>query len=161
MQDMLVRLLHLPDITEETKLLASDGIIVRRPIAPEKSLLVSWVGRNFSQFWASEVDVAFSSIPATCYVAQKDGEIIGFSCYNTTAKGFFGPTGVAERARSKGVGKILLIKALAALKASGHVYGIIGGVGPAEYYKKVVQAEIIKGSEDSIYKHLLRKNDQS
>ncbi len=122
-------------------------------------MLVSWVKEHFSNYWAAEMDVAMSAKPTNCYIAQKDGIVIGFACFDTTAKGFFGPTGVIETYRSKGIGKILLIKALAALHNSGHVYGIIGGVGPASYYQTVVGAEIIKGSEHNIYSNLLKKNE--
>ena len=57
MNDMLVRLVDLPDVSNlEKKLLNEDGIIFRRPIAPEKSMVVNWIKENFSQNWADEVD---------------------------------------------------------------------------------------------------------
>lgn len=161
MKDMLVRLTDLPDITEATESLNSQGIIVRRPIAPEKSLIKDWVKAHFSEFWAEEAEVAFSRQPVSCFIAQKDNEILGFSCYETTAKAFFGPTGTIEAARGRGIGKVLLVKALEALREMGYAYGIIGGVGPEDYYKKTVNASVIEGSEKSVYENLLRRNDQN
>ena len=161
MKDMLVRLVDLPNINELENKLFNKGIVIRRPIAPEKSLISEWVKEHFSEFWANEVEVAFSRQPVSCFVAQKDNEILGFSCYETTAKAFFGPTGTIEAARGQGIGKVLLIKALQALKEQGYAYGIIGGVGPEEYYKKTVNAVVIEGSETSVYENLLRRNDKS
>lgn len=156
MNDMLVRLLDLPDTQIVEKKLLDENIIFRRPIAPEKSIIVSWVRAHFSDYWANEVDVAFSNQPVSCFVAQRDNDILGFSCYECSGKNFFGPTGTVKSERNKGIGKVLLIKSLEGLKNMGYSYGIIGGVGPASYYEKIVNAKIIEGSEKSIYQNLLK-----
>lgn len=161
MKDMLVRLVDLPDITPESSQLSGQGIIIRRPIAPEKSLVREWVATHFSEFWANEVEVAFCRQPISCFIAQKDNRILGFACYETTARSFFGPTGTLESERGKGIGKVLLVHALQGLKAMGYAYGIIGGVGPEDYYKKTVNAVVIEGSETSVYENLLRRNDNN
>ena len=156
MNDMLVRLLDLPNIASLEKKFEGENIIFRRPIAPEKSIIVSWVRAHFSDYWANEVDVAFSNQPVSCFVAQRDNDILGFSCYECSGKNFFGPTGTIESERNNGIGKVLLIKSLEGLKNMGYSYGIIGGVGPASYYEKIVNAKIIEGSEKSIYQNLLK-----
>ncbi|RDY61096.1 GNAT family N-acetyltransferase [Flagellimonas nanhaiensis] len=156
MQDMIVRLMELPDISEaETYHLEMEKIIFRRPIQPEKSLVVNWVRENFSQNWADETEMAFASLPANCFIAQRGQSILGFACFEVSAKNFFGPTGVLPSERGKDLGKVLLVKSLQAMKEMGYAYAIIGGVGPASYYKKVVNAEIIVDSEKSIYQNLL------
>jgi predicted GNAT family acetyltransferase len=157
MKDMLVRLMDLPDISALEFKLLNEGVIFRRPIPPEKSFVKDWVHVNFGTYWANEVDAAFSHLPVHCFIAQKGNEILGFACYEATAKNFFGPTGTAENLRGKGIGKILLIKSLQALKEMGYAYAIIGGVGPAEFYKHTVDAVLIEKSENSIYQNLIRK----
>jgi ribosomal protein S18 acetylase RimI-like enzyme len=160
MQDMLVSLITLPEIsTLENKLLSRNSIVIRRPIAPEKKLLVQWVENTFGNYWASETDVAFSKHPIRCFVAQTKSKPIGFSCYDTTSRGFFGPTGVDSAYRGIGVGKILLVKALKAMREMNYGYAIIGGVGPAAYYEKTIGATLIEGSEKNIYNHLLKNNE--
>jgi len=157
MQDMLVRLLDLPDVSEEEKnLFEKEGISFKRPITPEKSIITEWVGKYFSKNWADENEAAFTSLPVNCFIAQRDQEILGFACFESTAKNFFGPTGVLPSERGKGIGKILLVKSLTALKEMGYTYAIIGGVGPASYYEQVVNAKIIEKSEKSIYQNLLK-----
>lgn len=158
MKDMLVRLIGLPDCTDlEKQLSKKENIVFRRAIAPEKHLVTEWVLAEFGEYWKSEVEVAFSRQPVSCFIAQRENEILGFACYESTARNFFGPTGTKETERGKGIGKVLLIKSLEALKEMGYVYAIIGGVGPSEFYQKAVDAKTIDGSEISIYENLIRK----
>ena len=159
MKDMLVRLMELPDASElEKRLLEKEKIVFRRAIAPEKHLVSEWVMEQFGAYWKSEVEVAFSRQPISCWIAQRGNELLGFACYECTARNFFGPTGTKESERGKGIGKVLLIKSLESLREMGYAYAIIGGVGPAEFYEKAVGAKIIESSEVSIYQHLLRKS---
>lgn len=115
--------------------------------------------KNFGKLWASECDVSFSNKPISCFVAYEKvtKEIVGFSCYDTTARGFFGPTGVLEKFRGKGIGKVLLVYCLKDMLNVGYAYAIIGDAGPVEYYKKTVGAEVIEDSSPGIYKDLLQK----
>ncbi len=158
MKDMLVRLIGLPDITEqERNLSAKEKIVFRRAIAPEKQLVCDWVKEQFGLYWYSEVEVAFSRQPVSCWVAHRNNDILGFACYESTARNFFGPTGIVDKERGKGIGKVLLVKALESMRELGYVYAVIGGVGPVEFYQKNVDAKIIDGSETSIYENLIRK----
>ena len=45
----------------------------------------------------------------------------------------------------------------AILREMGYVYGIIGGVGPGEYYAKAVGATVIANTTPGIYADLLKK----
>jgi predicted N-acetyltransferase YhbS len=81
--------------------------------------------------------------------------VVGFACHDTTYKNFFGPTGVDESQRGRGLGKALLLACLHAMAAQGYGYAIIGGVGPAEFYAKTVGAVEIEGSTPGIYKGVL------
>ncbi|MEP0711111.1 MAG: GNAT family N-acetyltransferase, partial [Algoriphagus sp.] len=139
MQDMLVRLIGLPDVSqEEAQLVKNEHIIFRRAIAPEKHLVSAWILEQFGEYWQSEVEVAFSRQPVSCWLAQRGNEILGFACYESTARNFFGPTGTLEKERGKRIGKILLIKSLESMREMGYGYAIIGGVGPKEFYSKAV-----------------------
>ncbi|MBT8038030.1 MAG: GNAT family N-acetyltransferase [Verrucomicrobiae bacterium] len=155
MIDMLVRLYALPDTREMYAGVEEQGVILRRARAYERHIVAAWAGEHFSPKWESEVKVAFSRQPLTCYIATKDKEILGFACYETTAKGFFGPTGVSEQARGMGLGKALLFKCLEGLKDLGYVYGVIGGVGPRAFYEKACGAVEIEGSDPGVYRDIL------
>lgn len=155
MQDMLVKLYMLPDSRPLSKKLQRAGITVRRPLAAEKFLLVEWVRKHFGAGWASETEVCFSCQPISCFMAIRKGAILGFACYDAAYRNFFGPTGVEEASRGRGIGKILLLKSLEAMREQGYAYGIIGGVGPASFYEKAVGAQLIEGSNPGIYEGIL------
>jgi predicted N-acetyltransferase YhbS len=82
--------------------------------------------------------------------------MLGFACYDTTAKAFFGPTGVGEAARGKGVGTALLMLCLHDMLAQGYAYAIIGGAGPQDFYAKTCGAVAIDGSWPGVYRGLLK-----
>ncbi|MFP4661841.1 MAG: GNAT family N-acetyltransferase [Halanaerobiales bacterium] len=159
MPDMLVKLYELTDYSNLIKGLEEDGIIIRKVLPPEKHIVVDWVINNFNQRWASECEVAINSKPVRCYIAVRDQEILGFACFDTTCKDYFGPTGVAESARGRGIGKALLLHSLTALKEMGYAYAIIGGAGPVGYYKKVCGAVAIEDSSPGIYKGMLKEQE--
>jgi len=72
----------------------------------------------------------------------------------------FGPTGVLQSARGKGIGKALLLACLWSLREMGYVYAIIGAAGPVRFYQKTVGAIIIPDSEPGIYTDMLKiKNE--
>jgi hypothetical protein len=152
MTDMLVKLYDLKDdwsfLAEQEKL----GITIRKPIGAEKHRIVNWVGKHFEDFWSSETDKAISNKPMTCFIAIQDQKPIGFACYDATALGFFGPTGVLEECRGKGTGKALLLACLLDIKLAGYGYAIIGFIGPAEFYARAVGAVEIPDSSPSIWK---------
>lgn len=155
MIDMLVRLYDLPESTTIYQSVTDQGITLRRARAFEKHTVAAFAQANFSPKWVSEVEVALSRQPVACFIATKNKEIIGFACYDTTSRGFFGPTGVSEAARGSGIGKALLLKSLEALRELGYAYAIIGGVGPKEFYSKACGAIEIPGSDPGTYIDLL------
>ena len=156
MPDMLVRLYDLPPLEPELAAMTALGITLRPALAAEKHVVLAWVGAHFFPEWVSETDVAMSHVPIGCWLAVEHDEIIGFACCNTSAKGFFGPTGVSEAARGRGVGRALLIACLHALCWEGYAYGIIGAVGPVDFYRATVGATVIEDSTPGIYGGMLR-----
>lgn len=159
MPDMLVKLYDLPDINEVNNKMKQEGIVVKRAIAPEKHIIVDWVRANFNDEWASACEVAYGNRPISCFIAVKNGSLIGFACYDISRKGFFGPVGVDREARGNGAGSALLLKCLYAMEAVGYGYAIIGGVGPADFYARTVGATIIEGSDPGIYRDMLRSGN--
>jgi GNAT superfamily N-acetyltransferase len=156
MSDMLVKLYDLQsnwDIISEQKI---QGTEIRKPLGPEKRLIVNWVEENFFDAWASETDIAISNKPITCFIAIKDRKLIGFSCYDATALGYFGPMGVKEAFQGKGTGKALLMACLLDMKAKGYGYAIIGAVEIPEFYRKAVCAMEIPESSTGILKSCLK-----
>ena len=69
--------------------------------------------------------------------------------------GLFGPTGVEETDRGRGIGAALLLVSLADMASRGYAYAVIGGAGSAEFYAKVAGAAEIAGSVPGLYRDRL------
>lgn len=167
MADMLVKLYALPDVGPTITRLQMEGIEVRMAAPSEKRAIVGWVRANFSEGWAAECEAAIEQRPVTCYIAVDKGlnhpgngngyalpteKLVGFACFDATAKGMFGPTGVQEDYRGRDIGKALLLVCLHAMAAQRYAYAVIGWAGPTDFYSKIVGATIIEGSEPGIYR---------
>jgi GNAT superfamily N-acetyltransferase len=165
--DLLVRLYALQPLGPRLVALAPSGITVRRALASERHVVVEWARTHGSPGWASECEVAFARRPLGCFVAVEGtpGEpavpsgyamesetLVGFSCVEATAPGFFGPQLVRDDRRGRGVGAALLLTALHALAAEGHAYAIIGWAAELEFYRRVAGAVPIEGSEPGLYR---------
>jgi GNAT superfamily N-acetyltransferase len=155
MPDMLVRLYDLPDSGGHEKRAASAGCNVRRAEPWDRERMRSFATLGFGELWAVEADRAFNHSPITAYIATNGPEIGGFAVYECTRRGFFGPTGVREDLRGRGIGAALLFRCLNSMVEMGYAYAVIGGVGPAQFYEKVCGAFVIPGSEVGVYRPLL------
>jgi len=133
----------------------SDQPLVRTIFPSERENAIAWVGRHFGSGWASEFEYAASQSPVSAYIAIEHCAIIGFACFDATARGVFGPTGVSEAERGRGIGTALLIRALSDMRAMGYVYAVIGAAGPTEYYKRTVGAHPIEGGAPGFLETLI------
>lgn len=129
---------------------------IRVALPPEQHIIKDWVRSHFSEYWVSEVSAAMAHQPPGCLIATVDGQLVGFACYDATARGFFGPTGVSEEHRGKGIGLALFYHALVAMKAQGYAYAIVGSAGPVDFYVNSVGAIPIPSDKEDIYQGLLR-----
>jgi len=153
--DLLVRLYDLPAFDAEAKT-SANGITIRRAIPPEGHIVLAWVKKHFHETWVSEVTKALALSPVTVWLAVRDGKLLGFACHDTTAKGFFGPTGVDEAERGQGIGEALLIATLKGMREAGYGYAVIGDPGPVEFYQKRLDAMPIPKSSPGVYAGMLR-----
>jgi predicted N-acetyltransferase YhbS len=151
MADLLVKLYALPPAPAHPA-----DTRVRKPIGPEHDLLRAWVAAHFGPGWASEAGAALANRPVSLFVAVQGGQPVGFACYDATALGLFGPIGVAESARGRGVGAALLRACLDDMAALGYAYAVIGSAGPVEFFRREAGAEEIPGSTPGPYRGMLR-----
>ena len=153
MSDLLVKLYALPGVRSP----ALGNVTVRRAFAAERWLVRAWVTKQFGAGWASECETAFARLPVACFVAVRRNELLGFACYDATARGLFGPMGVAGSERNKGVGSLLLLTALHDMAAQGYAYAVIGRPDSAEFYRKNVGATEITDSDPGFYRDLIKQ----
>jgi GNAT superfamily N-acetyltransferase len=167
MSDLLVRLYDLPPLAPVEEELDRHGIEIRRALAHERPQVTEFAREHGSVGWAAECEAAFARLPLACFVATERSveasragprfvplqgkTLIGFACYEATCRNFFGPELVHEKHRGRGVGKGLLLAALEAMRAEGYAYAIIGWASSIDFYRRVVGATVIEGSEPGIY----------
>ncbi|HTJ38333.1 MAG TPA: GNAT family N-acetyltransferase [Dactylosporangium sp.] len=111
-------------------------------VLPAGDDTAGWVRAIWGDVWAYEVDQARDRADAGCYVAVRDGEILGFASYGANRPSWFGPMGTAPAAEGLGVGRVLLRRCLADQRAGGHATAQIGWAGPIGFYAKTVSARI-------------------
>ncbi len=153
--DLLVPLYSLPQRPIGT----APGLSFSKPIGAEIHLLEKWLRQAFGEIWLSELRVSLYNNPRTCWLARLGEELVGFACYDATALGFFGPFGILENYRRRGIGKALLIETLHDMRSHGYGYAIIGHANDTGYYERAVGARLIKGSSPGIYGSTARYND--
>lgn len=157
MSDMIVKLYNLKSDDKLIESLLSQGIKIKKVLAPDRRRVIEFIKRNFDDNYVDECKASFTNNPITCYVAVKDKNIIGFACFEATAKDYFGPMGVVESERGKGIGKALLNKSLISMYEMGYGYAIIGWPSKSAipFYKKAVNATVIDEISSGIYKRMI------
>lgn len=159
--DMLVKLYSLSAKPELDGELQKQGIQIKRAMPADKSHVVLFVKNNFNGVWAQECSYTFSAHPVTCMIAVAERHVVGFACYDAAAKNFFGPVGVHEKWRGRGVGEALLRACLRCMKEDGYGYAVIGWVDGAEdFYRRTVQATVIEDSFPGVYRDLIDIEDE-
>ena len=156
MADMLVKLYGLAPSSTVGDLGAA-GIRIVRPLALDKAPVLEFVGTFGNPGWTAECEVTLVRQPATCFVAVHEQVVIGFACYDATAKGMLGPLGVAPTFRKRGVASALIRECLAAMKADGYAYAIIGWVSSESFYAKVCGAIPIPDSAPGVYARMIKR----
>jgi GNAT superfamily N-acetyltransferase len=152
--DLLVKLYELPSGIEE----GSVKYKVRRALVCDRSAVAQWVRDTFkNEGWGCEVEACFSRNPVSCWISSQNGNVTGFACYDSVAKGVFGPMGVDPSLQGKGLGKQLLLAVLETMRHQGYAYAVIGWTGPVAFYQKAVGAIVIPDSEPArgMYRGLL------
>lgn len=157
MADMLVKLYNIPNSYAIEEKLSEEGIKIKKALAPDRSRIIDFSRTCAKEDYSDEVNAAFSNNPVTCYIATKEKKIIGFACYEATAKDFFGPMAVLENERKKGIGKALLLRSLASMQELGYAYAIIGwpARSAVDFYKKCAGAIMIDEKSSGIYKRMI------
>jgi len=154
--DLLIKLYDLK-FEKHRKEHFDNELRIVRPLAIDKTKVIEFVRSEFGERWANECERSFSKIPISCFVGLKKKNVIGFACYDATAKGFFGPIGIKQEERSKGLGTQLLYSCLSDMWDNEYGYAIVGWVdeNQLEFYHKNTAASVIPGSHPGIYKRMV------
>ena len=157
MADMLVKLYNIPHSHDIEENLFKSGIRIKKALAPDRSRIIAFSRTCAKDDYSDEVQAAFSNNPVTCYIATREKEIIGFACYEATARNFFGPMAVLESERKKPIGTAQLMKSMESMQEMGYAYAIIGWPAKSaiDFYKKCVDAIMIDEKSSGVYKRMI------
>ena len=73
--DMLVNLNRLP------ALFVPKNVRVVRALPPDRQKILDFVAQRFPH-WVDECHMALSVQPNACFIAVREGRIVGFACYD-------------------------------------------------------------------------------
>ena len=144
--DMLVPLLNGLPNRSKYPAAARGNATIRRVVEADRDALFGFIRAHFDAGWANAIDVSMARQPPAAYVAAVSSRLVGFAFYDAGNLGTFGPLGVDEEWRNRGIGAALLLRCLFAMRAHGYAYAVIRQVGPEDFYQKVCGATLILGS---------------
>lgn len=118
MRALLTGYVPAEGVNEAAHALETEGVAIRSASAIDIIPTLAFAEAHFPH-WESYVRDTFRAVmnahPSTIYVAYRGDDVIGFALTNGER---FGPFGVDESCRGKGVGAVLLSRALCAMRAS-------------------------------------------
>ena len=150
--DLLIKLYDMTFEEHFSENLINRDAVLRKPIGPDRSAIISWAKQHFPALWLGEIERALANTPCSCFIAQQGSALLGFACYDATALGYFGPVGVIEEARGKGIGGSLTKACLLDMRLKGYGYAIVGMADAIEFYRKIAAVIEIPGSDPGIYR---------
>ncbi|MEW8051658.1 MAG: GNAT family N-acetyltransferase [Candidatus Thiodiazotropha sp.] len=153
--DMLIKLFNMDIDWSFISQQAQQQVVIRKPIGPDQKAILNWAENHFPQTWLGEIQRALNNTPCSCFIAQRDSSLLGIACYDATALGFFGPLGVVESARGKGIGTSLTKACLLDMRLKGYGYAVVGMAGSADFYRKIANGIEIPDSNPGIYQSTL------
>ncbi|HEY6894886.1 MAG TPA: GNAT family N-acetyltransferase [Rhodanobacteraceae bacterium] len=107
--------------------------------AGDRERVFAFIEKNFGPIWRFEAAKGEKILHV-----EDRGDIVGFSTHdaNNHGLGWFGPTGVAESHRGRGLGRLLLLASLADLRRLGYHRVVIPWTDAIEFYRKTCGAQI-------------------
>lgn len=121
------------DVDADVARLAKAGIEIRAA-GRDRERVAAFAREHWNDAWAWEAANA-----AGLHHAERDGRVLAFAAWGARPS-WFGPMGTAPEARGTGLGRVLLLRCLADMRAAGLRTAQIGWVGPLRFYSRAVGA---------------------
>lgn len=155
--DMLVNL-YSERRSDRREVLSAERVAFQRALSIDRKTIVNFIDSEFGEVapgWQDECIASLYRQPTGCFIAIEDKSVVGFACYDSTAKGMVGPLGVRASHRSRGIASVLLNLCFEAMQMEGYAYAIIGWVNSTEFYEKSCGAMKIPDSFPGVYSRMV------
>jgi GNAT superfamily N-acetyltransferase len=125
--------------TAQTQNLLARNLPMDMPEDVKEGNVLDFIEQEFGRIWRFEAEHA-----RKVFYVEENGQVAGFAAHdaNNRGLGFFGPTGVARRHRGKGLGRKLLLAALADMRRQGYHQAVIPWTDAIGFYERSCGAEI-------------------
>ena len=117
--------------------LVGGGTTIRLAEPGERERVRDFVMERSGFNWSFETARAIGPRGSGVWIAEEDGEIIAFSVFGSLEDHWFGPIGVSEEKRKRGLGSALLFRTLQSMKDLGITRAIIPWTGHLYFYSQV------------------------
>ena len=136
---------HGFDTSAASAALREQGFEIRRALMGDREDLLGFLQQHWAA-WVPEVERTLLNYPISLHLAIHQNKTVAFAAYdgNNLNTGWFGPMGTAPEYRGHKLGRVLLQRCLADLKAQGHRLAIIPWVGPHGFYLHHAGAKITR-----------------
>ena len=134
------------DFLKTKPALKKEGYRYERVQSKDFEKTYDFVKKHFSEgTWPEEVSSSFNNKPPTTFIAKNEkSEVVGWATHSQFFPGSFGPTGVLESLRGKGIGTKLFLWTLWDIKENGRdtceIMWVVGDT--VKFYSKAVDAYI-------------------
>ncbi|MBY8979781.1 MAG: GNAT family N-acetyltransferase [Candidatus Lokiarchaeota archaeon] len=134
------------DVIKNEPVLKKEGYKYERVQPEDFDKIYDFVKQQFpNNTWAAEVKFSLHFNPPTTFIAKNaHNNIVGWATHSQFFPGSFGPTGVKESLRGKGIGTILFLWCLWDIKQKGleksEIMWVVGDT--IKFYSKVIGAYI-------------------
>jgi predicted N-acetyltransferase YhbS len=113
------------------------SLSIRRAQKEDMKSVLEFIRSEFPIFWVYEAKIAFKYKKPKVWIAEEKGKMIGFSVYSALEPHWFGPIGVTERKRFRGIGTTLLFNCLKSMREEGQRIVIIPWTKKLFFYTQV------------------------
>ena len=137
-----------------TQLLAKNSTYTTSNLTVADPELKTFISKYFSTSWALEVEFGLINIPAAHCTVLKNiaGDIVGFAAVHAVNRNWFGPMGIKDELRGRGLGKLILLHAMRQATENGINSLILSGVNDkAQFYRK-----IFPNAKDILFKKVIK-----
>jgi GNAT superfamily N-acetyltransferase len=131
---------EIVDTAADEARLRRNGISVRRAAAADTAT-IEGLSLRWRKRWVEQLSLALHDPRGAVFLAELEGQCVGFCAYGVNRLHELGPLGVDDHVRGLGIGAVLLKRCCAAQHHQGLQRAELQWAGPLPYFADVLDAQ--------------------